>query len=44
MDCLPDSLRDRRFYEPKDSGFEKQIRERLERLRGARGKMNNKDK
>ena len=36
MDCLPESLRDRRFYEPKDAGFEREIRERLERMRKAR--------
>ncbi len=36
MDCLPDALRDRRFYEPKDAGFEREMRERLERMRKAR--------
>jgi putative ATPase len=36
MDCLPESLLGRRFYEPKDVGFEKDVRERLERLRRAR--------
>ena len=36
IDCLPESLTGHRFYEPKDSGFEKQIRERLEELRRAR--------
>ena len=36
MECLPDSLAGRRFYEPKDAGFERQIRERLERMRAAR--------
>src|SRR5437763_7536921 len=30
MECLPDALAGRRFYEPKDVGFEKDIRERLE--------------
>ncbi|HEX3107910.1 MAG TPA: replication-associated recombination protein A [Thermoanaerobaculia bacterium] len=38
MECLPDSLAGRRFYEPKDVGFEKEIRERLERMRAARKK------
>lgn len=33
---LPDEIRDARFYEPSDSGYEKQIRERLEGLRGGR--------
>ncbi|MGA7617694.1 MAG: replication-associated recombination protein A [Thermoanaerobaculia bacterium] len=36
MDCLPDSLAGRRFYQPKNSGREAEIRERLERLRKAR--------
>ena len=31
---LPDELAGRRFYEPTDQGLEKNIRERLERLRG----------
>ncbi|MCI9212935.1 MAG: replication-associated recombination protein A [Ruminococcus sp.] len=31
---LPDEIRDARFYEPSDSGYEKQIKEHLERLRG----------
>ena len=39
MDCLPESLKARRFYEPKDVGFEAQIRERLEKMRKARGKV-----
>jgi putative ATPase len=30
---LPDELASRRFYEPTDQGLEKQIRERIERLR-----------
>jgi putative ATPase len=38
MECLPEALAGRRFYEPKDVGFEKDIRERLERMRKARGK------
>lgn len=37
MDCLPESLVGRRFYEPKKSGREAEILERLERLRKARG-------
>ena len=36
MECLPDSLAGRRFYEPKDIGFEKEIRARLEKMRAAR--------
>jgi len=38
MECLPESLAGRRFYEPKEIGFEKEIRERLERMRAAREK------
>jgi putative ATPase len=36
MDCLPEALRGRRFYEPKDVGFEREIRERLEKMKKAR--------
>ncbi|HJQ37713.1 MAG TPA: replication-associated recombination protein A, partial [Thermoanaerobaculia bacterium] len=36
MDCLPDALAGRRFYEPKEVGAEAEIRERLERIRKAR--------
>src|SRR5205814_1397335 len=36
MECLPESLAGRRFYEPKDIGFEKEIRERLKKMRKAR--------
>ena len=38
MECLPDSLAGRRFYEPKEAGAEAAIKERLERLRKARKK------
>ena len=30
MDCLPESLRGRTYYAPKDKGFEKEIKRRLE--------------
>jgi putative ATPase len=30
MTCLPESLKDRRYYHPTDEGFEKQLQERLE--------------
>ncbi|HYI08445.1 MAG TPA: replication-associated recombination protein A [Thermoanaerobaculia bacterium] len=36
MECLPESLKGRRFYEPKDVGAEARIKERLERMREAR--------
>jgi putative ATPase len=38
MECLPEALAGRRFYEPKDIGFEREMRERLERMRKARKK------
>jgi putative ATPase len=36
MECLPDALAGKRFYEPKDVGFEREIRERLEKMRKSR--------
>jgi putative ATPase len=36
MDCLPEELKGRRFYEPKDVGVEAKIRERLARMQAAR--------
>ena len=36
MDCLPEALRGRRFYEPKEVGAEKEIKARLEKMRKAR--------
>jgi len=39
MDCLPDSLLGRRFYEPKPTGRENEIRERLDRFRSLRDSM-----
>ncbi len=41
MQCLPDNLRDRVYYNPTNEGIEKRIRERMDetkRQRGARGK------
>jgi putative ATPase len=38
MDCLPESLAGRIFYEPKDIGAEKEMKARLERMRAAREK------
>ncbi|HKW17417.1 MAG TPA: replication-associated recombination protein A [Terriglobales bacterium] len=32
MQCLPDNLKDRRYYHPTDEGAEKQLRERLEQI------------
>ena len=39
MECLPESLAGRRFYEPKEIGAEKEIKERLERMRERRKKV-----
>jgi putative ATPase len=33
MECLPDNLRDRIYYQPTSEGIEKRIRERLEEIR-----------
>ncbi|HEV2178087.1 MAG TPA: replication-associated recombination protein A [Terriglobia bacterium] len=30
MQCLPDNLKDRRYYRPTDEGFERKLKERLE--------------
>jgi putative ATPase len=36
MECLPEALAGRRFYEPKEAGFESDIKARLEKMRKAR--------
>jgi putative ATPase len=36
MDCLPPSMRGKKFYEPTDRGIEKRISERLEEIRKRR--------
>jgi putative ATPase len=33
MQCLPDNLKDRRYYQPTGEGVEKRIRERIEEIR-----------
>ena len=38
MECLPEQLAGRRFYEPKEAGFEAEIRVRLDLMRAARKK------
>lgn len=38
MECLPDSLAGRKFYEPKDVGAEAEIKARLEKMKKARKK------
>jgi putative ATPase len=37
MDCLPDSLKGRRYYHPTQEGREKQLAQRLEEIRKIRG-------
>jgi putative ATPase len=39
MQCLPESLAGRRWYEPTDRGVEKRIRERLEEIRARRAEQ-----
>jgi putative ATPase len=41
MQCLPDNLKDRRYYHPSGEGVEKRIRERLQEIRDKR-KSNDK--
>jgi putative ATPase len=36
MQCLPDNLRDRVYYEPTDEGAEKPLRERLDKIKSRR--------
>ncbi|MFZ0912696.1 MAG: replication-associated recombination protein A [Candidatus Korobacteraceae bacterium] len=36
MQCLPDGLKDRKYYHPTDEGIEKRIKARLEEIRQAR--------
>jgi putative ATPase len=39
MPCLPDSLRDRRYYHPTAEGYESQLRKRIEDLMRRRAKI-----
>lgn len=38
MECLPESLRGRTYYHPKDAGYEREIKRRLERWRALKAK------
>ncbi len=42
MQCLPDSLRDRRYYRPTNEGVERRIRERLEEIKRLRETKSNR--
>jgi putative ATPase len=33
---LPDALRGARYYEPSENGFEKELKERIEKIRASR--------
>jgi putative ATPase len=39
MQCLPDNLKNRRYYFPTNEGIEKRIRERMEEIRKRRGSI-----
>jgi len=41
MDCLPERLRGRRYYEPTEEGFEKRVGERLEQIRRTKYRLRN---
>ena len=36
MQCLPDNLKDRVYYQPTNEGIEKRIRERMEEIKRKR--------
>ena len=36
MQCLPDNLRDRRYFHPTNEGFERELRKRMEEIARAR--------
>jgi putative ATPase len=42
MDCLPESLRDRRYYQPTSEGREKLLKQRMEEIQRIR-EENRKD-
>ena len=42
MQCLPDNLKDRRYYFPTQEGIEKRIRERMEEIRKLRSRAGEK--
>lgn len=44
MDCLPERLRDRRYYAPTEEGFEKRLHERLDHIRRAKESLRNEDR
>jgi putative ATPase len=42
MACLPDNLKDRRYYRPTDEGFEKRLREKMQAIEAWRRKRHSK--
>ncbi len=44
MECLPERLRDRRYYTPRGAGFEKEIVRRLEEIAAAKRRMRERAK
>ncbi len=43
MDCLPESLRGRVYYHPKETGYEQEIKRRLERWQALRSRTKSTD-
>jgi putative ATPase len=43
MDCLPESLRGRRYYQPTERGFEKEIKRRLDGWEARKKAMRGQD-
>jgi len=43
MECLPDSLRGKKYYQPTNEGIEKRIRERLEEIKKRRTDASRRD-
>ena len=39
MQCLPDNLKDRRYYHPTNEGLEKRVRQRMEEIRSQRSSV-----
>lgn len=44
MQCLPDNLKGKSYYEPSDAGFEKRVTERLKYLKALKAKEKGADK
>jgi putative ATPase len=44
MQCLPDELKDRIYYEPKDFGFEKTLKARVEKINEIKKKLRDEKK